>query len=98
MRVAVTQSHRKMRRKLLERFEEVIARDAKEIILLGESSKEEAMRKELHLLQEHFARLPAMNAPFKALVVAMLRKVKRRMLHQAHLLTRIRRRGSIGPS
>jgi hypothetical protein len=79
MRVAGTQSQRRMRRKLLERFEEVIARDAKDIILLSESSKEESMRKELHVLREQFAHLPAMNAPFRALVLAMLKKVKRKI-------------------
>ena len=99
MRAAVTQSHRRMRRKLLERFEEMIARDAKEIILLGESNKEEAMRKELHLLKEQYAHLPVMNAPFRALAFAMLRKVKRRILQHIHpsvspLLSRIRMWGA----
>lgn len=102
----VSHTRRRMRRKLIERFEDMIAHDAKAIILLGESMSEEALRREeavrqeLGLLREQLVRSPEISRlSAQAVAVEVFRTVKRKLLHHApprvlSLLGRIR--GSLG--
>jgi hypothetical protein len=72
----------RMRRELLERFPDLIARDAKDIVLLAESNTVQSLREELFVLREQLAMAQKMPRRPRGIVWRVLRKVKNKIFRR----------------
>ena len=68
------------RREILERFPDLIARDAKEIVLLTESAMNWGLSVEVAVLRERLTAIRRMVRSPREIAVFILRKVKHRLL------------------
>jgi len=75
-------AHGRMRRELLERFPDLIARDAKDIVLLAESNTVQSLREELFVLREQLAMAQKMPRRPRGIAWRVLRKVKNKIFRR----------------
>lgn len=80
--IASTYTHGRMRRKLLDRFPDLIASDARDIVLLTESSIAQPLRAEICALREQLAMAQTVPRRRRGVVWRVLRKVKNKTLRR----------------
>jgi hypothetical protein len=71
-----------MRRELLERFPDLIARDAKDIVLLTESNTAQLLHEELSTPQEQLVIVRMMLRHPRRIVLRVLKKVKNKIIRR----------------